>query len=136
MSEEIGGFMVSFLYEWIRTLTYFFVLVTAVLQILPESGYRRYIRFFTGLVLICLLLTPVLHLFGQESPVLEFFQSREYEEKLKEIEQKAKEQSQAGADIMEKERMQTTEGAEITDIEQEGQEDGHDGEVEEIRIGR
>lgn len=128
--------MISFLYEWIRTLTYFFVLVTAVLQILPESGYRRYIRFFTGLVLICLLLTPVLHLFGRESPVLEFFQSREYEEELEEIERKAKEQPQMDTAVLEEERVQLTGDAGVTGAQQEGSEDGHDGEVEEIRIGR
>ncbi len=114
--------MAAGLYEWIRTLTYFFILVTAILQVLPDSGYRRYIRFFTGLVLVCLMLTPILHFFGQESPVLEFFQSKEYEQKMAELEERAEE-------------LKTRDFAKEGDAD--GEDGGHDfGEVEEIRIGR
>ena len=52
--------MIDKIYEWVKDLSFYLVLVTALLQMLPDSDYRKYIRFFTGLVLIALLLTPVL----------------------------------------------------------------------------
>lgn len=52
--------MFEFLYEWIRNIAFYMVLVTAALQVIPNHTYKRYIRFFTGMILILLLLTPVL----------------------------------------------------------------------------
>lgn len=54
------------LYEWLKDVSFYLILVTAVLYVLPSNSYRKYIRFFTGLVLIILLLNPVLSLFGME----------------------------------------------------------------------
>ena len=67
--------MFDYLYEWIRNIAFYLVLVTALLHIVPESGYQKYIRFFTGLVLILLVLSPVLKLFGMEGQLRELYQS-------------------------------------------------------------
>ena len=47
--------MFAFLYEWIRNVAFYIVIITAVIQILPNNTYKKYIHFFTGLVLILLL---------------------------------------------------------------------------------
>ena len=56
--------MFDYLYGWLRDISYYLILVTAVTYVLPSNSYRKYIRFFTGLVLILMLMTPVLHLLG------------------------------------------------------------------------
>lgn len=56
--------MFEYVYEWLRNISYYLILVTAVTYVLPSNSYRKYIRFFTGLVLIMMLLTPVFQLFG------------------------------------------------------------------------
>lgn len=58
--------MFEYLYEWLQNISYYLILVTAVTYVLPSGSYRKYIRFFTGLVLIFMLLTPVLNLFGKK----------------------------------------------------------------------
>ena len=45
--------MIDKIYEWVKNLSFYLVLVTALLQMLPDSDYRKYIRFFTGLVFDC-----------------------------------------------------------------------------------
>lgn len=50
-------------YHWLEQLACYLVLVTAVLHTLPDSGYKKYVRFFTALILILLLSLPVLKLF-------------------------------------------------------------------------
>lgn len=104
--------MFDYIYEWLRNISYYLILVTAVCYVLPSASYRKYIRFFTGLVLISMLLAPVINLIGRNS-----FQGEEMIRKYEaEIEQKI---SQLEADIqnesMQKESVQI--------------------EVEEIRIG-
>lgn len=81
--------MFQYLYEWAQNLAFYLVLITAVLHAVPDAGYKRYIRFFTGMVLILMIITPVFRIFGMDSQIVNFYQSREYEEKLREIEEAA-----------------------------------------------
>jgi len=60
--------MFGSLYEWLQNISYYLILVTAVTYVLPSGSYRKYIRFFTGLVLILMLLIPVMNLFRIKIP--------------------------------------------------------------------
>lgn len=77
--------MFEYLYEWLRNISYYMILVTAVTYVLPSSSYRKYIRFFTGLVLIFMLLTPVLNLFGKNEGMTGNLAKEYYEEFEKEV---------------------------------------------------
>lgn len=48
------------LYNWVRCLAVFYILLNMLLHLVPTEKYQRYVRFFMGLVLIVMLLTPVL----------------------------------------------------------------------------
>ncbi len=77
--------MFAYLYEWIRNVAFYLVLVTALLHVLPRSGYQKYIRFFTGLVLILLVLAPVLKLFQMEEELRDAYRGDSWLEQLEEI---------------------------------------------------
>lgn len=77
--------MFAYLYEWIRNVAFYLVLVTALLHVLPRSGYQKYIRFFTGLVLILLVLAPVLKLFQMEEELRDAYRDDFWLEQLEEI---------------------------------------------------
>ena len=78
--------MFQYLYEWTQNLAFYIVLITAVLHAVPDSGYKKYIRFFTGMVLILMMVTPIFRIFGKDSQIMNFYKIREYETKLREIE--------------------------------------------------
>lgn len=82
--------MFHYLYEWAQDLAVFLILITAVLNALPDSGYKKYIRFFTGLVLTFMMLTPVLKVLGTDGQIMNFYKSRKYEEKVEEMEKAAR----------------------------------------------
>ena len=86
--------MFAYLYEWIRNVAFYLVLVTALLHVLPRSGYQKYIRFFTGLVLILLVLAPVLKLFQMEEELRDAYRDDSWLEQLEEL--KGVEQIQVG----------------------------------------
>ena len=48
-------------------------------------SYRKYIRFFTGLLLVILLLTPVMKFLGMGQEFLAIYQGTAYEEELRQI---------------------------------------------------
>ena len=82
--EEVGKEQhMEVVYGWVKNLVCFYIFITAVLHLLPKESYRKYVRFFTGLLLAILVLTPVLSLFGNRENLYEkieqmgFFQEME-----------------------------------------------------------
>ncbi|MCD7868137.1 MAG: stage III sporulation protein AF [Clostridiales bacterium] len=53
---------------------FFYILLTAVLQLLPDPGYERYIRMFMGVILVFMLCSPVLSVLGKGEKLLNSFQ--------------------------------------------------------------
>lgn len=76
------------IYEWMKNLSFFAVLGTAVLQIIPDHGFQKYVRFFTGLLLVLVLILPVLTMVGKEEVFTEIYKSRDYHEQVEETEKK------------------------------------------------
>ncbi|HIR93077.1 MAG TPA: stage III sporulation protein AF [Candidatus Egerieimonas intestinavium] len=58
--------MTEAIYGWMRNLAYTLLFFTAVLQLLPEGDYRRYVKYFLGLLLILTVMGPLLDLFSLE----------------------------------------------------------------------
>ena len=75
--------MFAFLSQWIQNVTFYFVIVTLILQIVPNKSYRKYIQFITGLILILVLAEPILH-FTETTLSLESYQKelQEFEEEI------------------------------------------------------
>ena len=104
------------LYQWLQDLAVYLILVSAILQALPQESYQKYIRFFSGLVLIILLMTPLLRLTDMEDS----FRSQEQN------------MEQESASFLEEIREKQEEGKGEMTLETEEKEQI---EVEEIQIG-
>lgn len=81
--------MFTYIYEWMQGIAFYMVLMTAALHVLPENGYKKYIRFFTGLLLVVLLSEPLLQLCSVEESFYELYHSRAYRQQRQEIEDAA-----------------------------------------------
>ncbi len=79
--------MIEAIYTWMKNIVFFLVIITAVLEVLPGTAYQKYIRFFTGLVLMMLLLTPVLSLSGAGEIFTELYHEYESEQYRRELEE-------------------------------------------------
>lgn len=82
------------LYEWVRNLAVFYILFTAVIHLVPDKKYERYIRSFMGLLLIYMLCTPVLAVIGRSGELLRNFQVN-YRNEQHLMEEKSSENLQA-----------------------------------------
>lgn len=71
------------LFDWIRGIAAFLVLTGIFLQLVPEGSYRKYLRFFAGLILMILICRPLL----QAGKLEEWF--------LRQVDQAALEQNRA-----------------------------------------
>ena len=66
---------------------FYLVIFTAVLHVLPGEQYQKYVRFFTGLVIVVLLFSPLFKLLGMEHLFQGFRENVEYLQLQKEMEQ-------------------------------------------------
>ena len=73
--------MIAFIYEWMENIAFYLVILVAIMQMIPQSSYQKYIRFFAGMILILMLAGPILHIFGMTE-----LQSTAYQNALHEIE--------------------------------------------------
>lgn len=127
--------MVTYLYEWIENLTVYMMLVTAAIQVIPGAGYKKYIRFFTGLILILMMMAPMLKIFGVDGGLKNLYDSEAYREQVQKMEDvdsylgEIKVEDYFGKDAL------LGEGEEgLPDEGEEGETDAI--EVEEIQVGR
>lgn len=74
--------MLEFIYEWMENIAFYLVILVAVMQMIPQNSYQKYIRFFAGMILILMLAGPILKLFGMTE-----YQNSEYQNAIKEIEE-------------------------------------------------
>lgn len=73
-------------YGWIQDITVCLIVTAAVLYAVPGKDYGKYIRFFSGLILILLLAGPILSLTGMKGTFSDLYKSSEYELQKQEIE--------------------------------------------------
>ena len=70
------------IYQWMKQIASYLVLMTVAMQLVLGETYKKYIRFFVGLILILMIIEPIWNLFG-----MDMFQEQGLKSKLKEIEQ-------------------------------------------------
>lgn len=61
-------------YEWIRSMVFYLILMTMILNLLPDKKYEKYLRLFTGTVFLLLVCSPYTDLTGLEAQVAGAFE--------------------------------------------------------------
>lgn len=75
------------IYEWLRNVAVFFILMTAVLNVLPDEKYRKYVQFFLGLVMLIVLCRPILAIGNLDGVLKETLRKLTLEEEVRGMEQ-------------------------------------------------
>ena len=83
--------IIDTVYNWVKNLAFFAILSTAVLQMIPDQGFQKYVRFFTGLLMVSMLILPIFKVTGKENIFTDIYKSREYRELLEENSKKSQE---------------------------------------------
>ncbi len=77
------------IYNWILKLSFFAVLGSMILQMLPDHGFQKYVRFVLGLILTAMLVVPVLELFDKRTAFEEIYRNNAYKIQINELEEKS-----------------------------------------------
>ena len=94
---------------WLKSIVGYLMIVSVTMQMIPNKKYEQYVKLFTGMLLLVLVLQPVLKMGAVstflENRILQFVQEQELLEETI-LKQKTEFQSQSG-------QMQETEAEEI-----------------------
>lgn len=74
--------MTDAIYSWMQNLVCYFILLSAVMNFLPDNSYKKYIQYYMGLLLILVILAPVFQYGGIQEKIDEYvaeFQITDYE---------------------------------------------------------
>lgn len=63
------------LYSWVGNLTFYLIFITVVNNLLPNRRYERYLKLFTGMVMILLVLQPITGSLRLEDRIAYYFES-------------------------------------------------------------
>ncbi len=71
------------LYEWVRSLVFYLILMTMLLNLLPDKKYEKYLRLFTGMVFILLVFGPFANLTGLRERLAGSFEKLTFQNDVK-----------------------------------------------------
>lgn len=74
--------MAQEVYQWARNLAVYYIILTALMHIMPNAQYGRYIRSFMGILLILIVASPLLNLLHLEERMDELFHKKMLEEEF------------------------------------------------------
>ena len=65
--------MMNGVYEWVRNMAGYLILMTMIVNLLPNRTYEKYLRLFAGIVFMLLVLSPFSDLSGVNGQMEEAF---------------------------------------------------------------
>lgn len=89
MHNRKGEKRLEIIYDWILKLSFFAVLGGVILQMLPDHGFQKYVRFVLGLILAAMLIIPVLELFEKRTAFEEIYHNSAYKIQVRELEERS-----------------------------------------------
>lgn len=73
-----------------QNIAFYMIIMTMVIQVIPNTEYKKYIRFFSGLILVLLLATPIFSIFGMNTKFDDIYNDANYRQAVREIEESTK----------------------------------------------
>lgn len=101
--------MADALYGWLQDLACYFLLLSVVMNFLPDNSYKKYIQYYMGLLLILVILSPLLKITSLQTQIdayIEEFQNissekQEWETKAKQWEADWQEKMEEKGEVQE-----------------------------------
>ena len=82
--------MLSQLYSLLQNVVCYFLLLTVVMNLLPDDSYKKYIRYYMGLLLILTFLSPIFQITDMEQTLDSYIEDfKGFETEAQEWEEKA-----------------------------------------------
>lgn len=72
------GAVINLLYNWIKNIAFYLILITAIENAVPNNSYKKYIKLVTGMILVVLLVSPITGFLNLEEVIEKTFSAESY----------------------------------------------------------
>lgn len=72
-------------YNWIKGIAFYLIIVLAIQNVLPDNKYKKYIKMFTGMILVLLIISPITNLFNYTDKIANVYQSKLVEQEVNQM---------------------------------------------------
>ena len=52
------------IFEWVKSIVFYLILITVVTNLLPNKKYEKYVKLFTGMLLVIIVIKPITQIFS------------------------------------------------------------------------
>lgn len=75
----------DFLYGWIKSIAIYMILISVVKNLLPKSQFEKYLRLFTGLLVIILVIEPFTQWMNLQDSMDDLFSLDAYKQEMNQL---------------------------------------------------
>lgn len=72
----------DFLYSWVKNLAVFMILISMIRNLLPKNNYEKYVRLFTGMLAVLLVMEPLIKILGMQDSIDDLFSLDIYSQEM------------------------------------------------------
>lgn len=88
-NARLEEMLIEQIYQWVKNIAFYLILITAVMNVLPNNNYKKYVKLFTGMVLVLLVLSPITSLLKLNRTMDFTFMTSSFEQELNELDDQA-----------------------------------------------
>ncbi len=75
----------DFLYDWIKSIAIYMILISVVKNLLPKSQFEKYLRLFTGMLVVILVTRPFTQWFHLQDSIDDLFSLDAYRQEMNQL---------------------------------------------------
>lgn len=77
-------------YDWVRNIAYYLIFISMLMNLLPTGKYEKYLKLFSGCILMLLVLHPITGGLRMEEQILRLFHTLSFESETGELKDQLK----------------------------------------------
>ena len=78
--------MMENIYSWVKNIIIYFILITVIENALPKNNYRKYMKVFTGMILVILVISPFIKMLNIEDKISYYYELEDFKQNTKDME--------------------------------------------------
>lgn len=76
--------MKTAIYEWIKNIVFYQLVVSIVINMIPDNAYQKYVRFFLGMLFLVIVIQPIFQLMNMTESIDGRYMQEMWEKDLEE----------------------------------------------------
>lgn len=76
--------MKTAIYEWIKNIVFYQLLISIVMNMIPDNAYQKYVRFFLGMLFLVIVTQPVFQMMNMAESIDNRYMQEMWEKSLEE----------------------------------------------------